>query len=199
MARSPQDARPPSWACSRGDETPAAVRVVLRRSQRQRERRRFAGVRPHAERPNERRTTTRTASAQASEPREPVRTEPRANAERGARQPSPEASLSVGSDERMPASRAPSARWRRDAREPLTVRAEAVGVRDAERQAVRVCFQRSLGRSRAGERADPPAFALTCERRKHTRTAVGRPCQRQPGPDRQRWARRRRQRGRPGR
>ena len=29
---------------------------------------RFAGVRPHAERPNERRTTTRTASAAASEP-----------------------------------------------------------------------------------------------------------------------------------
>ena len=40
-----------------------AVRAVLRRSQRQRERRPFAGVRPHAERPNERRTTARTASA----------------------------------------------------------------------------------------------------------------------------------------
>jgi hypothetical protein len=43
--------------------------VVRRRSQRQRERS-IIGVRPHAERPDERRPTTRTASAQASEPRQ---------------------------------------------------------------------------------------------------------------------------------
>jgi len=114
---------------------------------------RFAAVRPHAERPNERRTTTRTASARASEPREPSRDhgsrhtrtracEPFAGGEPGLRR----RWTGVG--------RAQTARWIRRRRGMFAVvRAEAVVVGDAVRLAVRVCFQRSFGRSRAGERA----------------------------------------------
>ena len=53
-----------------------AVRVFLRRSQRQRERRRSRRVRPHAERPNERRRKTRTASNRASSHDDRPETEP---------------------------------------------------------------------------------------------------------------------------
>ena len=123
---------------------------------------RFAGVRPHAERPNERRTTTRTASAPASEPRE--RAGRGASAQALSRRQSREARRRPaswrrwwsGSGRQAGVPRHPSA-GRCSA---TSVPAEAAVVTDAGRQGVRVCFQRSLGRSRGGRtRAIAPVFA----------------------------------------